>query len=389
MKRLISLTLALLMALALFGAVGAKTYAYAEGEAADPAAEPAAEPEAQAEAEAEAEEPINPYLGLWEITGYLDEGVYSPYAETGAKAYLDFLPNGAIYAVMIDSETVDDDYLAYVVTGESTLDVYEGEDGLPSVYDPETGVITVTEPNSGLVTYVERVKEDPLPDIRALVDHTKEERTWYGYEMSQSGQTINLLEMLPTMDMDPHDFYLTLNADGTGYLQFGDEEAGGEIIWTEDQLIPKENPEEPVTYTWVGDHLQFEVEGMIVEFAPEGECEALLAVIEAKAAAEPKAEPVEFSPEDVVGSWEFTKAKAYGTEIPAEQVGTTMSLVLKADGKASMTTNGTPNNSLEWKIEDGSIVLGVGTYEAFRLTFDGTVLTLSTMGVDMIFERVG
>lgn len=379
MKRLISLTLALLMALALFGAVGATTYAYAEGEA----AEPEAQTETEAELAAETEEPVNPYLGLWEITGYQEEDVRASNEEAGVKAYLDFLPNGAIYAVMINGETVDDDYLAYLVTGENALDIYEGEDGLPSVYDPETGIITVTDPGSGLVTFVERVKEDPLPDIRALVDHTKQERTWYGYEMSQSGQTINLLEMLPAMDMDPHDFYLTLNADGTGYLQFGDEEAGGEIIWTEDQLIPKENPEEPVTYVWVGDHLQFEAEGMIVEFAPEGECEALLAVIEAKA------KPVELAPEDVVGSWEFTKAKAYGTEIPAEQVGTTMSLVLKADGKASMTTNGTPNNSLEWRIEDGSIVLGVGTYEAFRLTFDGTVLTLSTMGVDMIFERVG
>ena len=383
MKRLISLTLALLMALALFGAVSAGTCAYAEGETAVPTAEPEAEPAA------EAEEPVNPFVGLWEITGQRDGETYAAYAEAGVRAFLDFMPNGAIYAVMTDGEDADDDYLAYVVTGENALDLYEGEDALSGVYDPETGVITAADPGSGLITYVERVKDDPLPDIRALVDHTGEERTWYGYIMSQSGQTINMLEALPAMDMDPEDFYLTLAPDGTGYLQFGEEEAGGEIMWTEDQLIPKENPEEPVTYVWVGDHLRFEVEGMTVEFAPEGECEALLAVNKTNTADEPAPEPAEFSAEDVVGSWEFTKAKAYGTEIPADQMGQAMSLTLKADGKASMTTNGTPNDHLEWRIEDGVIVLVIGTYEAFRLTFDGTALTLSTMGVDMVFERVG
>ena len=381
MKRLLSLTLALLMAATLFCVSGAKTYTYADGET--PA--PTAEPETEVEGEAEIPEPVNPYLGLWEITGRQDGEEYTAYAAEGVRAYLDFLPSGAIYAVLYDGEDAEEEYLAYVVTGENALDIYEGEDGLPGVYDPETGVITVTEPNSGLVTFVERVKEDPLPDIRALVDHAEEERTWYGYLMSQSGQTVNLLETLPTMDMDPRDFYLTLAPDGTGYLQFGDEEAGGEITWTEDQLIPKENPEEPVTYAWIGDHLQFEVEGMTVEFAPEGECEALLAVIEASL---PEKVAVEVAAEDVLGSWEFTKAKAYGTEIPAKQMGTAMSLVLKEDGKASMTTNGTPNDSMEWKIEDGVIILGIGTYEAFRMTFDGTVLTMSMMGVEMIFERV-
>lgn len=382
MKRLLSLTLALLMAILLFGVSGAKTYTWAEGESAEPAADP------EAQAETEAAEAVNPYLGLWEITGYLDEGVYAPYDETGGRAYLDFLANGAIYAVMTDGETVDDDYLAYVVTGENTLDIYEGEDGLPGVYDPETGVITVTEPNSGLVSYVERVKEDPLPDIRALADHSEEERTWYGYLMSQSGQTINLLEMLPTMDMDPRDFYLTLAPDGTGYLQFGDEEAGGEITWTEDQLIPQENPEEPVTYAWIGDHLQFEVEGMTVEFAPEGECEALLAVIEATL---PEKVAVEVDAEDLVGEWQLAKASAAGQTLSAEEIkaqGLDLSFRFNADGTASMTSDGKVTNGISWTLEENVISLTVSTYELFKMTYDGTYLVLS-MGANLYFERVG
>ena len=97
---------------------------------------------------------------------------------------------------------------------------------------------------------------------------------------------------------------------------------------------------------------------------------------------------VEFTAEDVIGSWEFTKGKTMGVEVTASQTGQAMSLVLKEGGKASMTTNGNANDHLEWRIEDGVIILGVGTYEAFRLTYDGTVLILNTMGVDMIFERV-
>ncbi len=366
MKRMFTLILALLMTILVFGG----TAAYAEEETADPAAEP-----------------VNPYVGLWEITGQKDGDELTVYADAGMKAYLDFLPNGAIYAVMTDGTDVIDDYLAYEVTGENALDLYEGGDPIPAVYDPETGVITATEPEYGTETYVQRVTEDPLPDIRALVDHSDEEQTWYGYTMTEGELTVNLLEMLPQMDMDPRDFYLTLAPDGTGYLQFGDEEAGGEITWTETEFIAED---EGVPYTREGDHILLAIEETtILELAPEGEVEALLAVMEHGADDETDAEPVEFSPEDVVGSWEFTKAKAYGTEVPASATGQSMSLVLKEDGAASLTAGGSTTDNLEyWFEDDGSVVLGVGSYEALRLTFDGTVLTLNSMGVEMIFERV-
>ena len=186
MKRLLSLTLALLMTVALFGVAGARNHAMAEEE--------------------------NPFVGLWEITGHQEGDTFTPYANDGNRAFLDFLPNGAIYGVMVSSSGARNEYLAYKVTGENTLDLYEGEDPVPSVYDPATGVITVTDPGSDFKTFVERVKEDPLPDIRALVDLSQEEQTYYGYLMSQSGQTINMLEVLPAMGMDPEDFYLTLRS---------------------------------------------------------------------------------------------------------------------------------------------------------------------------------
>ena len=369
MKRLLSLILALLMTVALFGVSGAMKYAYAEGDGEEPS-EPA--------------EPVNPYVGLWEITGRKEGEVYTPYGDGEEKIYMDFLPNGVIYAILYDGEDADEDYAAYKVTGENALTLFEGDDPIPGVYDPETGIITVTAEavNGPYITYLQRVTTDPLPDIRALVDHAQEERTYYGYLMMQGEQSISMLEALPAMGMDPRDVYLTLNPDGTGYLQFGDEEAGGDITWTETEFTADG---ESVPYTRQGDHIQLTLEGMLVEFAPEGEVEALLAIQETKASAD---EPIEFTEKDVIGSWEFTKGKTMGVVISASEMGQSMSLVLKEGGKASMTTNGNTNDRLEWRIEDGVIILGVGTYEAFRVTYDGTVLILNTMGVDMIFERV-
>ena len=371
MKRLLTLTLALLLAVALVGVSGATKYAYAEGDGEEPA---------------EAAEPVNPYVGLWQITAQQDGDEYVSLAEAKEKIYMDFLPSGAIYAVMFDGEDAEDDYLAYEVTGENTLNLFEGDDeAIPAVYDPEKGVITVTftDDEDTFSAFLERVTEEPLPDIRALVDHSQEEQTYYGYLMISGDQSVSMLDVLPAMGMDPEDFYVTLNPDGTGYLQFGEEEAGGEITWTETELTAEG---ESVPYTRLGDHIQLTAEGTLIEFAPEGEVEALLAMKGDAASAGDVA--VEFTAEDVIGSWEFTKSKTMGVEVTASQTGQAMSLVLKEGGKASMTTNGNTNDRLEWRIEDGVIILGVGTYEAFRVTYDGTVLILNTMGVDMIFERV-
>ncbi len=248
MKRLLTLTMALLLALTLVSV--SITSARAEED---------------------------PYVGLWQITGQQDGDTYTAYADMGVTAYLDFMPNGAIYAVMTDGEGQMADYMAYKVTGENTLDIYEGDDPLPSVYDPATGIISVTDPDGGLVSYVERVTADPLPDIRALVDNADEERTYYGYKMTQDGQEIDMVTMLPAMGMDPEDFYLTLNPDGTGYVQFGSEDAGGEITWTDTTLTAEG---ESITYTREGDYILLSIDGTTgVTFAPEGEVEALRAMM--------------------------------------------------------------------------------------------------------------
>ncbi len=248
MKRLLTLTLALLLVITLAGTVGV-TRSLAEEE--------------------------NPYLGLWEITGQQNGDQYASLADAGRKAYMDFLPSGAIYGVMSADGQHIKSYMGYKVTGENTLDIYEGEEGIPAVYDPATGIITVTA-EENFLTFVERVKEDPLPDIRALVDNADEERTYYGYKMTQDGQEIDMVTMLPAMGMDPEDFYLTLNPDGTGYVQFGSEDAGGEITWTDTTLTAEG---ESITYTREGDYLLLSIDGTTgVTFAPEGEVEALMAM---------------------------------------------------------------------------------------------------------------
>lgn len=358
MKRLLTLTLALLLVITLAGTVGV-TRSLAEEE--------------------------NPYLGLWEITGQQNGDQYASLADAGRKAYMDFLPSGAIYGVMSADGQHIKTYMGYKVTGENTLDIYEGEEGIPAVYDPATGIITVTAEDNYL-TFVERVKEDPLPDIRALVDNADEERTYYGYKMTQDGQEIDMVTMLPAMGMDPEDFYLTLNPDGTGYVQFGSEDAGGEITWTDTTLTAEG---ESITYTREGDYLLLSIDGTTgVTFAPEGEVEALMAMNGIEIAEPVSA--VDVDAEALVGDWKLSKATAMGQTLTAEQLqaqGLEMSFTFNGDGTAVMTSNGSPTDGLSWTVEDGKLSLSVSSYDLFTFTYDGEYLILS-MGGDLYFEKV-
>ncbi len=358
MKRLLTLTLALLLVITLAGTVGV-TRSLAEEE--------------------------NPYLGLWEITGQQNGDQYASLADAGRKAYMDFLPSGAIYGVMSADGQHIKSYMGYKVTGENTLDIYEGEEGIPAVYDPATGIITVTAEDNYL-TFVERVKEDPLPDIRALVDNADEERTYYGYKMTQDGQEIDMVTMLPAMGMDPEDFYLTLNPDGTGYVQFGSEDAGGEITWTDTTLTAEG---ESITYTREGDYILLSIDGTTgVTFAPEGEVEALMAMNGIEIAEPVSA--VDVDAEALVGDWKLSKATAMGQTLTAEQLqaqGLEMSFTFNGDGTAVMNSNGSPTDGLSWTVEDGKLSLSVSSYDLFTFTYDGEYLILS-MGGDLYFEKV-
>ena len=358
MKRLLTLTLALLLVITLAGTVGV-TNSLAEEE--------------------------NPYLGLWEITGQQNGDQYASLADAGRKAYMDFLPSGAIYGVMSADGQHTKTYMGYKVTGENTLDIYEGEEGIPAVYDPATGIITVTA-EENFLTFVERVKEDPLPDIRALVDNADEERTYYGYKMTQDGQEIDMVTMLPAMGMDPEDFYLTLNPDGTGYVQFGSEDAGGEITWTDTTLTAEG---ESITYTREGDYILLSIDGTTgVTFAPEGEVEALMAMNGIEIAEPVSA--VDVDAEALVGDWKLSKATAMGQTLTAEQLqaqGLEMSFTFNGDGTAVMNSNGSPTDGLSWTVEDGKLSLSVSSYDLFTFTYDGEYLILS-MGGDLYFEKV-
>ena len=358
MKRLLTLTLALLLVITLVGTVGV-TRSLAEEE--------------------------NPYLGLWEITGQQNGDQYASLADAGRKAYMDFLPSGAIYGVMSADGQHIKSYMGYKVTGENTLDIYEGEEGIPAVYDPATGIITVTA-EENFLTFVERVKEDPLPDIRALVDNADEERTYYGYKMTQDGQEIDMVTMLPAMGMDPEDFYLTLNPDGTGYVQFGSEDAGGEITWTDTTLTAEG---ESITYTREGDYILLSIDGTTgVTFAPEGEVEALMAMNGIEIAEPVSA--VDVDAEALVGDWKLSKATAMGQTLTADDLqaqGLEMSFTFNGDGTAVMNSNGSPTDGLSWTVEDGKLSLSVSSYDLFTFTYDGEYLILS-MGGDLYFEKV-
>ena len=95
MKRLLTLTLALLMALSLF-AIGGKNYARAE-------------------------EAASKYVGLWEITGCEEDGTFISSAEAGHRIYMSFLPSGIIYAVNLHGSEWEEAYYAYRANGEDAL----------------------------------------------------------------------------------------------------------------------------------------------------------------------------------------------------------------------------------------------------------------------------
>ncbi len=357
MKRLLTLTLALLMTIVLFGAGSV----YAEEE--------------------------NPYVGLWEITGYQEDGAYTPIADSGRKAYMDFLANGVIYGVMVDESSASVAYMGYKVTGENTLSIYEGEDPLPAVYDPASGVITVTDTDSGLATFVERIQEDPLPDIHGMVDNSKEEQTYYGYIMTIGGQTIQVLEALPLIGMELEDIYLTLNPDGTGYLQFGAEEAGGEITWNETEIRAEETV---LSYGRVGDHIVVDMgEGQGgIEFAPQGEMEVLMLLKESEN--DEAAVEGALDAQSLAGEWKLVKATAAGQTLTAEQLkaqGQDMSFTFSADGSASMTSKGSITDGMDWTLEGSTIKLSMYGYDLFDFTYDGQYLVLNVMA-KMYFEKV-
>ena len=202
---------------------------------------------------------------------------------------------------------------------------------------------------------------------------------YYGYRMTANGQTMDLVPLLKAMGMDPKDIYLELRADGTGHIQIMDTDSAGDFNWTDGYLTYEG---ESVPFTWEGDHILLTVEGESIEFAPAAEVEALLNGSGTGVVDEPADDPL-------VGVWTLTKAKAMGIEIPASMMGTTMSLELKADGKAILTTGEEPID-LEWALkEDGTIALSAVGSEIFTLTYDGAALSLLTEGdsVEMIFEK--
>ena len=195
-----------------------------------------------------------------------------------------------------------------------------------------------------------------------------------------------MVTMLPVMGMDPEDFYLTLNPDGTGYVQFGSEDAGGEITWTDTTLTAEG---ESITYTREGDYILLSIDGTTgVTFAPEGEVEALMAMNGIEIAEPVSA--VDVDAEALVGDWKLSKATAMGQTLTAEQLqaqGLEMSFTFNGDGTAVMNSNGSPTDGLSWTVEDGKLSLSVSSYDLFTFTYDGEYLILS-MGGDLYFEKV-
>jgi hypothetical protein len=93
-------------------------------------------------------------------------------------------------------------------------------------------------------------------------------------------------------------------------------------------------------------------------------------------------------PEDMEGTWELAKCKAYGIEITPEQMETSMTFVLNLNGTAVLYTNDmAPAGYRLAQKEEGVWTLSSGGVTFYELKYDGATLTLGYMGVDMIFEQ--
>ena len=204
------------------------------------------------------------------------------------------------------------------------------------------------------------------------------DRLYYGLVVTSDGQAIDLIDLYDGTDVDVRDFCLLLNADGTGYVQFGDPEHGSNITWTETTMTAEG---ETITYTMNGDHIVLTIEDESIELAPAAEVEALLA---AKANETPAA-PIDFKAEDVVGEWVLTSAVAYGLTMTPEQIGQSISLTLAADGTGTISSDGV-SGSITWAVKDGMIEFHENS-DVFYAAYDGVSLIFSISDVQLILTR--
>ena len=124
-----------------------------------------------------------------------------------------------------------------------------------------------------------------------------------------------------------------------------------------------------------------------IEFAPQGEAEMLMVLIGDVEVAE----PVDVEAEDIVGEWTLLKASYAGQDLSAEQIkemGLEMSFTFQENGTASMTSNGSTTDGLDWAVKDGKLSLTMHDYELFDLSYDGEYLILDMMA-KLYFEKIG
>lgn len=369
MKRLLRSALVLLTAAALVLTFGAARHARAqEGD--------------------EDTEPTNPYVGLWRIAGWIEDSVYTAAEEAEEATYLDFLPNGVIRSVIVSGESVEEDYLAYVVTEENQLVLLEGDDPVPAEYDEEAEAIVITseDDTDGFVIFLRRVQTDPLPDVFALADKADKERLYWGCRLIRAGQAMDLAESLAIMEEDPDNFYsLILRPDGTGRLRLGSEDAGADILWNETQLVPVGQEDRPYAYSRAERRIVLSVDDDVtIEFAPGGEMSALMAIIAWDLEVTP---PV--IPEQLAGTWELIQYRENEREVKGDDMALSMDLALNRNGTAILyDNNGSETNGYRLIPKgENAFILSSGAVEMFELRYDGTNMVLTMAGRELTFEH--
>lgn len=154
------------------------------------------------------------------------------------------------------------------------------------------------------------------------------------------------------------DMTMTLNADGTMVVStMGVEEAG---TWAPtDSGIAMTDEEETIHVPYQDGVLMIEDQGTLLMFTREGAAPAVAEAAGYAALAGVPAEAFE-------GQWLMSSISMMGMDLPADQLGMYMALVL-VEGAGIVGTNDT---------EDGSVVTAAVTYTVEEVANEGTVLSV-------------
>ena len=102
------------------------------------------------------------------------------------------------------------------------------------------------------------------------------------------------------------------------------------------------------------------------------------------------AEIIDITDAEAVGTWDLTGVRTGDALIPVSMLETSMQLVFRESGSATIISDGESIDGLTWAVEDGKIALGGNGETLYTIEYDGTSLLLAEpdTGMVLVFEKI-